>query len=182
MLAAPAYGVGGRHVFPVGGGPGVVSVSHTHHDYPAADVAAPAGSPVYALADALVERAWREPSGRCGIGLTIRTADGLEWTYCHLAVLEPGLEPGVVLSAGASVGLVGSTGHATGPHLHLQLQPPTRYPQDEPWFRAFAGSAFTWQDGVPSRELAAAPAAPHAVFAVVPDAPASHGDVVEFTR
>jgi murein DD-endopeptidase MepM/ murein hydrolase activator NlpD len=183
VLAAPSYGESGRHVFPVGGGAGVVFVSHHHHDYPAADIAAPAGSPVYALADAVVERAWHEPGGRCGIGTTIRTADGLEWTYCHLAVLEPGVEAGAVLSAGASVGFVGSTGHATGPHLHLQLQPPTRYPQDEPWFESFAGSAFTWEDGAPTRELDAAPVAPRAVFAVVPEASAPPpGDVVEFTR
>ena len=31
----------GGYVFPVGGGPGLVSASHTHHDYPAVDIAAP---------------------------------------------------------------------------------------------------------------------------------------------
>ena len=41
--AAPAYN--GQYVFPVGGGPSIVSVSHHHHDYPAADIAAPEGSP-----------------------------------------------------------------------------------------------------------------------------------------
>ena len=35
----------GDYVFPVGGGPDAVSVAHTHHDYPAADIAAPEGSP-----------------------------------------------------------------------------------------------------------------------------------------
>ena len=39
--------------------PRVVSVSHHHHDYPAADIAAPEGSPLYALADATVVYAWR---------------------------------------------------------------------------------------------------------------------------
>ena len=34
--------------------PDVVSASHTHHDYPAADIAAPMGSPLYALADSVV--------------------------------------------------------------------------------------------------------------------------------
>ena len=37
-------------------------------------------------------------------------------------------------------------GHSTGPHLHLQLQPASSYPQDEPWFQAFAGTSFSWQD------------------------------------
>ncbi|MDP9491893.1 MAG: M23 family metallopeptidase, partial [Actinomycetota bacterium] len=53
------------------------------------------------------------------------------------------------LAAGAPVGLVGSTGHSTGPHLHLQLQPALSYPQDEPWFQAFAGTSFSWQDAAP---------------------------------
>jgi hypothetical protein len=44
----------GNYVFPVGGGPTVVSVAHTHHDYPAADIAAPAGSPEYALSDGVI--------------------------------------------------------------------------------------------------------------------------------
>ncbi|MGH3032466.1 MAG: lytic transglycosylase domain-containing protein, partial [Gaiellaceae bacterium] len=47
--AAPASA--GDYVFPVGGGPGAVSVAHHHHDYPAADIAAPEGSLLYALTD-----------------------------------------------------------------------------------------------------------------------------------
>ncbi len=144
MLSAPI--AQGDYVFPVGGGPSVVSVSHRHHDYPAADIAAPAGSPVYALADALVESAWQSSDGRCGIGLTVRTGDGLTWTYCHLAYLDPGVRRGAFYEAGTQVGLVGSTGHATGPHLHLQLQPAAAYPQQMPWFESFAGTAFRWQD------------------------------------
>jgi murein DD-endopeptidase MepM/ murein hydrolase activator NlpD len=162
----------GNYVFPVGGGAGIVSVSHTHHDYPAADIAAPLGSPVYAITDAVVLKAWNSPEGICGIGLTIRAADGRPWTYCHLSYEDPSLQPGQSLAAGTLVGLVGATGDATGPHLHLQIDPPLSYPQDEPWFQAFAGSAFTWQDGAPSdRTLAGVGAAPH-VFE----------PVVEFTR
>ena len=57
----------------------------------------------------------------------------------------PGLEEGLLVSAGQWVGLVGSTGHSTGPHLHLGLRP-ARYPQEMPWFQEFAGIAFMWQD------------------------------------
>ena len=124
-----------------------VSVSHHHHDYPAADIAAPEGSPVYALADATVVDSWTAPDPRCGIGMTIDTADGQEWTYCHLSYLAPEVSPGAQLLAGTEVGLVGSTGDATGPHLHVQLDPQTMYPQQEPWFQSFAGTAFRWQDG-----------------------------------
>src|SRR4051794_6951975 len=145
LLAAPSYSSG--YVFPVGGGPGVVFASHTHHDYPAVDIAAPMGSPLYALANSVVLRSWSTPDPRCGIGLTLRAFDGQVWTYCHLSVLDPAIVPGVSLKAGAPVGLVGATGDASGPHLHLQLQPATSWPQQEAWFQSFAGSAFSWSDG-----------------------------------
>src|SRR5581483_10876232 len=135
------------YVFPVGGGPGIVSASHTHHDYPAVDIAAPEGSPIYAFTDSLVLRAWSAPDPRCGIGFTVESGDGRSWTFCHLSYLDPAVQPGALLRAGTQVGLVGATGDASGPHLHLQLQPPTSWPQNESWFSAFAGTAFTWQDG-----------------------------------
>jgi murein DD-endopeptidase MepM/ murein hydrolase activator NlpD len=175
LVSAPSFD--GAYVFPVGGGPGVVSVARDHHDYPAADIAAPAGSPVYAFADAVVVSSWRLPDSRCGIGASLRTGDGRVWTYCHLSYLDPGVIAGRVLAAGDAVGLVGSTGHSTGPHLHLQLQPATAYPQAEEWFQRFAGSAFTWQGEEPARTLAQAD--PHDVFAVVPT---KQPDVVLFTR
>ncbi|MFL5963805.1 MAG: lytic murein transglycosylase [Gaiellaceae bacterium] len=159
LLGSPTYSNG--YVFPVGGGPGVVHVGHTHHDYPAADIAAPEGSQLYALSDGTVTEAWPSPVGSCGIGFTIATTDGLTWTYCHLSYLEPAILSGASLAAGQPVGLVGHTGHAEGPHLHLQLQPATGYPQDEAWFQSFAGTAFTWLDTVQTN------AAPNPVFAVV---------------
>ena len=181
MFAAPAPAQAG-YVFPVGGGPSVVSVAHTHHDYPAADIAAPEGSPVYALADAVVQRAWSYPDPRCGIGLTFKTADA-ELTYCHLSYLEPSVKAGTVLSAGQQLGLVGHTGDATGPHLHMQFNPATHYPQNEPWFQQFAGVAFRWQDAPtpePTQRAATGP-----VFVEVPNAGSSQpapAGLVRFTR
>jgi murein DD-endopeptidase MepM/ murein hydrolase activator NlpD len=179
MLAAPAYD--GQYVFPVGGGPSLVSVSHHHHDYPAADIAAPEGSPVYALANATVVRSWTQPDPRCGIGLTIDTADGQEWTYCHLSYLDPTATAGAQLPVGSELGLVGSTGDATGPHLHLQLDPSTSYPQMQPWFQRFAGTAFRWQDEGPTDTVADPGSGP--VFAMVPQqTEAASGPVIRFTR
>ncbi len=175
LLAAPV--AQGDYIFPVGGGPSVVSVSHHHHDYPAADIAAPMGSPVYMLSDALVENAWQSPNGRCGIGVTVRTGDGLTWTYCHLAYLDPGVHRGGFYEAGTQVGLVGSTGHATGPHLHLQLHPATAYPQQMAWFEGFAGTAFRWQDGGGSEVNSADGSGP--VFREASDADSS---VIRFRR
>ena len=76
--------------------------------------------------------------------------DGREWTYCHLSFLEPTVQPRASLVAGAPVGLVGSTGNSTGPHLHLGRVPSTSYPQQEAWFQSFAGIAFSWQGEPPA--------------------------------
>jgi murein DD-endopeptidase MepM/ murein hydrolase activator NlpD len=159
LLGAPSYS--GGYVFPVGGGPGLIFASHTHHDYPAVDIAAPMGSPLYALANSVVLRSWTVPDPACGIGMTLQAFDGQVWTYCHMSVLDANIVPGAQLTAGEPVGLVGATGDATGPHLHLQLQPATQWPQQEAWFESFAGKAFTWSDSDPSlgRALAFAPAA-----------------------
>jgi len=177
-LGAPGSIAG--YVFPVGGGPSVVSVGHRHHDYPAADIAAPEGSPLYALADSFVMATYADGSGKCGIGLTIQLETGTEYTYCHLSYLEPTVQPGAALAAGQPVGLVGSTGHSTGPHLHLQLAPAVSYPQEESWFESFAGVAFSWQDS-PTPQRRAKPRGQ--VFTVIGEGsdPFS-GNVVTFTR
>jgi murein DD-endopeptidase MepM/ murein hydrolase activator NlpD len=166
----------GDYVFPVGGGPEVVSVSHTHHDYPAADIAAPEGAPLYAHTDGVVVRGWAFPEGRCGIGFTMTAADGRSWTYCHLSYLAPHVTAGALLTAGMHVGLVGSTGtNSSGPHLHLQLAPATSYPQAETWFHAFAEAAFTWQDPAPVHGGGAP------VFEVIPNVEQlSEGPIVLF--
>jgi murein DD-endopeptidase MepM/ murein hydrolase activator NlpD len=166
LLGAPSYSAG--YVFPVGGGPGIVSASHTHHDYPAVDIAAPMGSPLYALANSVVLRSWSTPDARCGIGLTLQAFDGQVWTYCHLSVLDTNVVPGASLAAGEPVGLVGATGHATGPHLHLQLQPATGWPQQEAWFESFAGTAFSWSDTGANDATTTGP-----MLAVLGDAPTS---------
>jgi murein DD-endopeptidase MepM/ murein hydrolase activator NlpD len=177
--AAEVFGTplsAGDYVFPVGGGPEVVSVSHTHHDYPAADIAAPHGAPIYAHTDGVVIRGWALPEGRCGIGFTTRAGDGRLWTYCHLSYLEPTVTAGALLTAGVQVGLLGTTGHSSGPHLHLQLAPATSYPQAEPWFQAFAGAAFTWQDEAHVYHGDSAP-----VFEVIPTVEElSNGPIVLF--
>jgi len=150
----------GGYVFPVGGGPDVVSVAHVHHDYPAADIAAPEGTPLYALADSTVVESYPDGNGKCGIGFKILVGTGAVFVYCHLSHIEPHVVPGAALAAGAPVGLVGSTGNSTGPHLHLAFDPALTYPQEEPWFEAFAGRAFSWQDAsTPERPPVVKPSA-----------------------
>ena len=126
-----------------------------------------------------MENAWNGIDPRCGIGFTIRAFDGQTWTYCHLAYRDPTVRLGASLRAGATVGLVGMTGHASGPHLHLQLQPATSYPQIQPWFEGFAGIAFRWQDApTPLRSLEGASPVQTRVAGLSDDS----GPVIGFTR
>ncbi|MEO8289485.1 MAG: lytic murein transglycosylase [Gaiellaceae bacterium] len=170
----------GEYVFPVGGGPSLVSVARRHHDYPAADIAAPEGSPLYALADSIVTESYPDGEGKCGIGLKLLLANGAVYVYCHLSYLEPSMVAGAALAAGAPVGLVGSTGHSTGPHLHLAFDPALSYPQAEPWFASFAGSAFSWQETSTAKGARAPRQRQFTVLSF--GAPSSGSRVVGFTR
>jgi murein DD-endopeptidase MepM/ murein hydrolase activator NlpD len=81
------------------------------------DFAAPAGSPVLAAADGVVEEArW---AGGYGRWLKIRHAAGLETGYGHLSAWA--VAAGAHVRQGQVVAYVGSSGLATGPHLHYEV-------------------------------------------------------------
>jgi murein DD-endopeptidase MepM/ murein hydrolase activator NlpD len=91
---------------------GLWSSSHTGQDF-----AAPSGTPVRAVARGVVTSA--EWAGAYGWRVIIRHSDGTETWYCHLSsflVRSGSVEPGQV------IGRVGSTGNATGPHLHFEVR------------------------------------------------------------
>ena len=168
LLVGPRFS--GDHVFPVGGAPATVSVDAPTAGSSAAAIAAPAGTLVYALADGTVTSTSTSPDGECGFGLTLATADGRTWIYCHLAYLDAAVTPGATLTAGTLVGLVGKTGGVDSPRLGLALEPATSSPQDEEWFRAFAGTGFRWADR-PLPSVTATSEEPVAVQLVQPGAP-----------
>jgi len=153
--------------FPVAGGAGLVSVEPAASAPSSTVLAAPAGTPVYAVAEGDVVETSPDPSGDCGIALTLQAADGRVWKYCHLAYLDAAVTPGAHLTAGTQVGLVGQTGSALTPGLELTLESGSSAPAQESWFSGLAGRAF----GGAATPAAPAPAAPP-VFAVV-DAQAS---------
>lgn len=56
----------------------------------------------------------------CGYEIIIQHADSLATQYCHLGS-EPGLKAGDQVTIGQTIGIQGSTGWATGKHLHFAL-------------------------------------------------------------
>ena len=50
----------------------------------------------------------------------VRHSDSLETYYCHLNEIY--VEQGAVIRSGETVGLLGSTGWSTGPHLHFEVR------------------------------------------------------------
>jgi murein DD-endopeptidase MepM/ murein hydrolase activator NlpD len=86
--------------------------------HPGLDISADRGAPVYATADGKVTLA--ERSGAYGNLVVIDHRYGIESRYGHLSAFR--VQPGQELKRGDLIGLVGSTGRATGPHLHYEVR------------------------------------------------------------
>jgi murein DD-endopeptidase MepM/ murein hydrolase activator NlpD len=81
------------------------------------DFEAKTGEPIYAAADGVVNHAnWYYNYGRT---VKITHGDNFETLYAHMSRIAPGITPGTVVHRGDVIGFVGSTGRATGPHLHF---------------------------------------------------------------
>ena len=89
--------------------------AHTGVDY-----AAPTGTRVRAAADGVVEVAG--PKGGYGNAVILRHRGEVSTLYGHLSRLAAGLHRGERVSQGDIIGYVGSTGWATGPHLHYEFR------------------------------------------------------------
>ena len=83
------------------------------------DWAAPAGSPILAAGNGVVEKAgW---AGGYGKQTIIRHANGYETSYNHQSRIGNGIKAGVRVRQGQVIGYVGTTGLSTGAHLHYEL-------------------------------------------------------------
>ena len=94
-------------------------VLHTARAHRGVDYGAPTGAPVVAVASGVVVAATYD--GTNGRMVRVRHATGYESYYLHLSAFGRGIRSGVRVDQGQTIGLVGATGLATGPHLHYGL-------------------------------------------------------------
>ena len=95
-------------------------IHHYRRPHLGVDLAAPRGSPVWSTAQGkVVFVGWKG-----GYGKTIIIKHGAQYqtVYGHLSRFRTGLKIGDAVKQRQVVGYVGSTGHATGPHLHYEMR------------------------------------------------------------
>ncbi|OZI55552.1 M23 family metallopeptidase [Bordetella genomosp. 5] len=84
------------------------------------DYAAPTGTPIHSTADGTVDFAgWQNGYGNVVI---VKHHGKFSTLYAHQSRIAPGLKKGDKIAQGELVGYVGSTGWATGPHLHYEFR------------------------------------------------------------
>jgi murein DD-endopeptidase MepM/ murein hydrolase activator NlpD len=94
-------------------------VLHTARAHRGVDYGAPTGAPVVAVASGTVVSATSDRTN--GRMVRLRHPSGYESYYLHLSAFAPGVRAGLRVAQGETIGRVGSTGLATGPHLHYGL-------------------------------------------------------------
>lgn len=95
------------------------------------DMLAPKGVEVHAVGDAKVSFAGR--MGGYGNLIILDHGHGYQTYYAHLSRIGKEVKAGATVSGGEVIGLVGSTGHSTAPHLHFETRKDAKYidPFDE---------------------------------------------------
>jgi murein DD-endopeptidase MepM/ murein hydrolase activator NlpD len=82
------------------------------------DISAPTGTPIHSTADGIVVSS--EPMGGYGRLVIVDHGGGVHTYYAHLSKIL--VHAGQELHRGDLVGLVGSSGRTTAPHLHYEVR------------------------------------------------------------
>ena len=161
--AAPTY------AFPIVGCS--VTYAHSHHNYPATDILGKIGCKFVAATSGVVDEvtsvdkfSWKTDLGsqRGGLSVSIVGDDGVRYYGSHLSKIAAGIKPGVRVSVGQLLGLLGDSGDAKGtaPHVHFGISWPT--PRGIWWVRR--GELYPWRyldawrvgkDASPAKSVAA---------------------------
>lgn len=135
------------------------------------DYAAPTGTVIKAAGDGRV--AFVGTKGGYGRAVVLEHGGGVSTLYGHMSRFMKGLQNGVRVKQGQTIGYVGSSGAATGPHLHYEylvngihknprtVPLPEAIPISEPYrleFQSRSGSLLARLDRVADSAIAAVPA------------------------
>lgn len=122
------------HQLPIDSSVGLSYAANEHHDYPATDIFATTGcgtpltSPVPGVVDGVeannpYDRATDDPALRGGNWVSILGDDGVRYYMAHFQSVDPSITPGVRVTVGQPLGLMGDTGRAGACHVHLAFSP-----------------------------------------------------------
>lgn len=89
-----------------------------HHVHTGIDLAAPSGVQVHSATSGTAHRGF-DPNG-AGMYVVVSVDAHSRIFYCHLSAFQ--VSDGAAVTPGEVIGLVGATGLATGPHVHLEIQ------------------------------------------------------------
>jgi murein DD-endopeptidase MepM/ murein hydrolase activator NlpD len=100
-------------------------ILRTYLPHPGVDFAAQRGTPIHAVGDGVVvEAGW---NGAYGKAIDLKHDATYSSRYAHMDSFADGIHPGIAVTKGQVIGYVGSTGRATGPHLHFELYKDQQY-------------------------------------------------------
>lgn len=107
-----------------------------HLFHPGIDLAAAKGSPVCPIMSGIIEKVGH---GRFAYGnhVIVDHGSGLKSLYAHLAKIQ--VKEGEKIDKNSIVGLIGSTGRSTGPHLHFQVWQDGKLTNPRAFFEGYFG-------------------------------------------
>lgn len=84
------------------------------------DIAAPVGTPVFAMADGVISKYWTDNIYGGGLSMQLVHEGNITVGFAHLSVNNL-LPSGTRVKKGQLVAYTGNTGSSTGPHLHITI-------------------------------------------------------------
>ena len=83
------------------------------------------GAPIYAANNGVVTD--KRVTKDYGLNIIINHNNGYYTLYAHMSRFADNIEEGTIVMRGQLIGYIGSTGYATGPHLHFELWKDCRF-------------------------------------------------------
>lgn len=104
---------------------GVIESIRNGRQHLGIDLAMPEDTPLRSFCNGTVEKVMDFGNDNIGKGVMVKAANGVRYLYGHMNEID--VTQGQAVHAGTLLGLSGSTGHSTGPHLHFSETVDGRY-------------------------------------------------------